>query len=85
MSQLILTNTGITLSTNKILRLVLKFRQRCPYGGGWMFIEFLCAHVHLNAEQRAKAMNDPAVVNLLMYLDPTGEQAVRNILRGKGK
>jgi len=53
-------------------------------GAGFPFGAYLLNRVELNAEQRRAALNDPEFAYLLEYADPTGEQAVRNVLRGGG-
>ena len=49
---------------------------------GLPFGVFLLNQVEANAQQRQAVQNDPAVRNLLIYRDPTGETAVKNVLRG---
>ena len=53
-------------------------------GAGFPFGAYLLNRVELNAEQRRAALNDPEFAYLLEYADPTGEAAVRNVLRGGG-
>lgn len=50
---------------------------------GFPFGAYLLNRVQLNAEQRRRAMQDPELHNFLCYSDPTGETAVRNVMRAK--
>lgn len=51
---------------------------------GVPFGAYLLNRVQLNAEQRRRAMQDPELHNFLCYSDPTGETAVRNVMRRHG-
>lgn len=52
---------------------------------GFPFGVYLLNQVELNAEQRRVALADPELAYLLDYRDPTGETAVRNVLRGASR
>lgn len=48
------------------------------------FGAYLLHRVELTAEQRRRAMANPDTQYLLCYSDPTGETAVRNVMRRHG-
>lgn len=80
-AQTILWNCGIDFGPNKITRLCLRFAQRVA-GNGYDFFDFIANQVELSAEERRRALHDPEVVRVISYADPTGEAAVRNVMRG---
>lgn len=49
---------------------------------GFPFGAYLLNRVQMTTEQRIAAMNHPEVRYCLDYADPTGETAVRNVMRG---
>jgi len=46
------------------------------------FGAYLLNRVELNADQRRVALANPEMACFLNYADPTGETAVRNVMRG---
>jgi len=50
--------------------------------GYWPFFLYLCDYVFgMNAEERARAIDEDIARVCIDYSDPTGDQAVRNVLR----
>jgi prophage antirepressor-like protein len=72
---------GLSLSENKIVRLVLRFKDKAPHGSKFLFFQFLCSAVDVNTDQRRAALLNSDVARVIGYSDPTGEQAVNNVLR----
>ena len=79
----LLDRCGIARSPKWVQRVVRDYSSTIA-GTGFPFGAYLLNRVELNAEQRRAAMNDPEVAYLLEYADPTGETAVRNVMRGAG-
>lgn len=79
----LLAACGVHRSRAWISRIVRDYASSIA-GTGFPFGAYLLNRVEMNAEQRRAAMNDPEVAYLLEYADPTGETAVRNVLRGAG-
>jgi len=79
----LLVRCGVARSRAWVSRIVRDYASSIA-GTGFPFGAYLLNRVELNAEQRRTAMNDPEVAYLLEYADPTGETAVRNVLRGAG-
>lgn len=52
---------------------------------GFPFGAYLLNQVELNSEQRRVALANPEMASFLNYADPTGETAVRNVLRGASR
>lgn len=71
---------GLAVRANWISRTVRDYLRHSQWHG-IPFGAYLLARVQLNAEQRRRAMTDPELANLLSYSDPTGETAVRNVMR----
>ena len=80
-AHLVLTNCGISMSHSKVCRLVHTFEHRVA-GNGWSFFDYLANRIQLNAEKRRQLLHNPDVMRVIAYADPTGEQAVNNVLRG---
>lgn len=76
----LLEHSGIARSPKWVQRVVRDYSSTIA-GTGYPFGAYLLNCVELNAEQRRAAMNDPEVAYLLEYADPTGETAVRNVMR----
>jgi hypothetical protein len=49
---------------------------------GYPFGAYLLNRVELNTEQRRTALANSELASFLNYADPTGETAVRNVMRG---
>jgi hypothetical protein len=75
------TCLGLSLSENRIVRLVLRFKSKAPQGGKHLFFQFLCSAVDLNNSQKRAALAHPDIARVIGYADPTGEQAVNNVMR----
>lgn len=75
---------GLSLSENKIVRLVLRFKDKAPQGGKHLFFQFLCSAVDLSAGQRRAALAHPDIARVIGYADPTGEHAVNRVLKRRG-
>lgn len=80
-ARVILDNCGITVSQNKIVRLVLKFRERAPHANGYAFFLYLTNAVQMSAAQKRTALLNADVAKFITYADPTGETAVNNVTR----
>lgn len=82
-SRRILDACGVPARPNWINRVVVQYLRNVA-STGYPFGSWLMAQVQLNAEQRRQAMQDPELHNFLCYSDPTGETAVRNVMRRHG-
>lgn len=82
-SHTILGNCGITMSATKVRRLVQRFEHDVE-PMGWSFFDFLANAVQLDVERRRQLLDNPDVARAITYADPTGEAAVRNVMRGGG-
>ncbi|QZT65867.1 hypothetical protein [Mycolicibacterium austroafricanum] len=80
-ARLILDNCGIKFSTNKIVRLVVRFSRSMPQASGYAFFLYLTNAVQMSEAQKASALSNPDVARCIAYADPTGESAVNNVLR----
>lgn len=80
-ARLILDNCGIAFSTNKIVRLVLRFNQAMPNAGGHAFFLYLTNAVQMSEAQKTAALFNPDIMRCIAYADPTGESAVNNVMR----
>jgi len=52
---------------------------------GYPFGAYLMNQVELNSEQRRTALANSELASFLNYADPTGETAVRNVMRGASR
>ncbi len=73
---------GVARSRSWVSRTVRAYVDRVAHTG-YPFGAWLLAQVELNAEQRRRALADPETASMLCYADPTGEAAVRNVMRGR--
>jgi ABC-type phosphate transport system substrate-binding protein len=80
-ARLILDNCGISFSQNRIVRLVLQFKERAPHANGYVFFQFLTNAVQMSNAQQQAALLDPNIARVIAYADPTGETAVNNVIR----
>ena len=78
-----LDRCGVTRSPGWVQRTVRAYLHRAA-PKGYPFGAYLLNRVQLNAEERARLRNDPALASMLAYADPTGETAVRHVMRGGG-
>lgn len=77
----LLDGCGVGKSPSWVRRTVRDYvRHAAPKG--LPFGHWLAARVRLNDEQRRRMSNDPAWRYVLVYSDPTGEEATRRALRG---
>lgn len=79
--RLILDNCGVSFGNRRLFRLVDEFKERAPRAGGWVFFQYLAATLELTNQQKLSALSNPDVVRAISYADPTGEQAVNNVMR----
>ncbi len=79
-AHLIFTNCGVSISPQRVTRLVRQFKSRVEQNG-FAFFDFLANSVQLDAERRRTALSDPDVLRVIAYSDPTGEAAVRNVMK----
>lgn len=81
----ILDACGVVMSPSRVSRLVRSYEQEVR-AKGVPFALFLLNSVHLSAARRVELLADPEMRRAVAYADPTGEQAVRNVLRdGRGR
>ncbi len=79
-AHLILDNAGVRMSPSKVSKIVRDY-ERNVAANGFDFFHFLANAVQLSAEQQRAALSNPDVAKAISYADPTGETAVRNVLR----
>lgn len=80
----VLWNCGIAYGPNKINRLAVTFASRVERNG-FAFFDFLANAVQLDADQRRRALANPDIARAISYADPTGETAVNNVIRERGR
>lgn len=81
-----LESCGITLSPSRVQRLVQQYDAAARTGRlRWNLYEFLVAKVCMAAEQQQRARNHPDYQRVIDYADPTGEAAVANVMRQRGR
>lgn len=76
----VLENCGAQMSHGKIQRTVRRY-QDSHHGHGLSFFYYLAAMVRLDAEQQRAMLANPDIARVIAYADPTGETAVRNVMR----
>jgi hypothetical protein len=73
---------GIDFGPSKINRKFVEFRKRQPGGDLTAFLRFLADSILTSAERkRTRWLLDSDNTRVVSYADPTGEHAVKNILR----
>lgn len=72
--------SGYALGRSKVRRLVREFTSRVE-SNGFAFFDFFANALLLDADQRRRALLNPDVAMTIAYADPTGETAVRNVMR----
>lgn len=77
----ILDGCGYEMGPSRVLKIVCAFERKVA-SNGWSFFEYLANTVQLDADKRHQLLNDPDVMRVVSYADPTGETAVSNVLRG---
>jgi hypothetical protein len=80
----ILANCGVVMSPSKVSRLVRLYQSRVA-ANGWTFLDFLANKVALSVQQYRRVLADPDMARVIVYLDPTGETAVNNVLREQAR
>lgn len=75
--------SGYALGRSKVRRLVREFTGRVERNG-FEFFEFFTNALLLDADARRRALLNPDVARAISYADPTGETAVRNVIRAAG-
>lgn len=78
----VLRNINRPLSVTRIRRTIHAYYRVFPKANGWNFIEYLCDQLKMDHDERAAARSDWAKV--IDHADPTGETAVRNVVRLRG-
>lgn len=68
----------------KVLKVVLRFQQNFPNGSWLMYWNFLGGEIAKIADRRAACRAVKDLHKFISYLDPTGDEAVRNVMRDKG-
>jgi hypothetical protein len=76
----ILRNIGIPMSASAVSRLVRQYERRVR-PNRWSFVDYLVNRLQLSVEQRRQLECDPEYARVIGYSDPTGENAVNNVLR----
>jgi hypothetical protein len=83
-AQVVLDNCGSPWSHRTLNKVCLRF-ARDVRGTGWDFFTYLTTELALSAEAKCSLRDDPEVQRIFRYgLDPTGEQAVGNVMRQRG-
>lgn len=81
---LVLDNIGsspVRYGLNRLHRVAAQFHDRMPHGTFWAFFLHLSYSVcQLSDASRERLMSDPEIGSFISYADPTGEQAVKNVL-----
>jgi len=80
----VLSGCGIAASRSKVSRIVRDYLRHVA-GNGYPFEAFLVNALQLSAERRAALTNHPDWARVISYADPTGEQAVNQVLRGASR
>lgn len=68
------------IGPRKVHRLVRQYQDRVA-PNGWSFLDYLANAVQMDAERRRGLFADPALARVIAYADPTGETAVKNVMR----
>ena len=80
----LLAACGVERGANWVSRTVRDYLSSIT-GTGFPFGAYLLNRVELNAMQRRVALANSELACFLAYADPTGETAVRNVLRGASR
>ncbi|VBA62113.1 hypothetical protein [Mycobacterium attenuatum] len=81
-AHLVLDNCGIKMSPSKVSRLVRDYQHQVAMNG-FSFFDFFVNSVQLSEQQKRTAMLNPDIARAISYSDPTGETAIRNVLRNQ--
>ena len=73
----------VVLSLPRVTRVVHRY-YKFGIQSGQSLLDFLGEHLHISAEMRDRMVRHHGWERALMYFDPTGEAAVRNVTRKDG-
>ena len=79
-AEVIVNNCGASWGHSKLSRVVRRYVYEND-GHGMSFFYYLAHMLRLNAERQRELLNRPDVARAISYADPTGETAVRNVMR----
>ncbi len=79
-AHLVADNCGLSVSPSKVSKLVRIFQWQVE-AHGVPFFDYFANAVQLTAAQRYRAMSNPDVARVIAYADPTGETAVKNVMK----
>lgn len=79
-ARLILTNCGVEMSPRRLHRIVQTYKEAGIERRGFGFLDYFANVLMLDAETRHRLQADPAIARAISYADPTGEQAVANVM-----
>jgi hypothetical protein len=82
-AHVILSACGRSMSANKVCKLTHRYEQFVQRNG-WTFFDYITNEMLLTEQEQAAIWADPDAYNSLRYLDPTGDCAVRNVMRQRG-
>lgn len=74
----VLDHFGYEMTRSHISRLVRRYQATVV---GWSFFDYFANAIALDSEQRRRALLNPEIARAISYADPTGETAVRNVMR----
>jgi len=77
----ILAACDFRMGQSSVSRLVRRFQYRVECNG-WNFFDYFANAMQMTAEQRRQALANPDLARCIGYSDPTGEQAVNNVMKG---
>lgn len=76
----VLDHFGYEMTRSHISRLVRRYEATVT---GWSFFDYFANAIALDSYQRQQALLDPEIAQAISYADPTGETAVRNVMRDR--
>lgn len=79
-ASVVASRTGVELTAGRLRKLVTHYR-RSSQTGPWGFFDYIANALQLDALTKQRARRDPTVQRVIEYADPTGEQAVSNVMR----
>lgn len=72
---------GLSWGRNKIVRVVLRFHDKFPHGSWVMFWSYLAWHISDVCDSKVARRMRADLYTCITYVDPTGNTAVRNVMR----
>jgi hypothetical protein len=81
LTNLIVVNSGIEMSTQRVTRLVRNYRYSGVRGRGFEYFDYLCVQLQLRVEERHRLLADPEIAKALTYCDPVGEEATDRVMK----